>query len=150
MNGRDGDCGNISDTKCGTDWDANRRNFAGDTVYERASFSFGRVARNVFIIEVVAVFGGFFFAGFFILLMTGGVYFSVGASNAIGNSFFKILGVCVGVAGGGNRNFNTLYNHTAKDIAHGLDVPVVFEFEFNGTQKDVENFKKVVNEIGIK
>ena len=57
---------------------------------------------------------------------------------------------CVGVAGGGNRNFNTLYNHTAKDIAKGLDVPVVFEFEFNGTQKDVENFKKVVNEIGIK
>ena len=100
MNGRDGDCGDISDTKCGTDWNANRRNFAGDTVYERASFSFGRVAGNVFIIEVVAVFGGFFFAGFFIFLMTGGVYFSVGASNAIGDSFLKILGVCVGVAGG--------------------------------------------------
>ncbi|MFH5811388.1 class Ib ribonucleoside-diphosphate reductase assembly flavoprotein NrdI [Companilactobacillus sp. FL22-1] len=57
---------------------------------------------------------------------------------------------CVGVAGGGNRNFNTLYNHTAKDIAAGLNVPVVFQFEFNGTQKDVEKFKKVVNEIGIK
>ncbi len=57
---------------------------------------------------------------------------------------------CVGVAGGGNRNFNTLYNHTAKDIAAALNVPVVFEFEFNGTTKDVENFKKVVNEIGIK
>src|SRR5699024_2036963 len=57
---------------------------------------------------------------------------------------------CVGVAGGGNRNFNTLYNHTAKDIAAGLNVPVDFQFEFNGTQKDVENFKKVVNEIGIK
>lgn len=57
---------------------------------------------------------------------------------------------CVGVAGGGNRNFNTLYNHTAKDIASALNVPVVFQFEFNGTQKDVEKFKKVVNEIGIK
>lgn len=57
---------------------------------------------------------------------------------------------CVGVAGGGNRNFNTLYNHTARDIAKGLDVPVVFEFEFNGTDKDVENFKKVVNEFGAK
>jgi Protein involved in ribonucleotide reduction len=57
---------------------------------------------------------------------------------------------CVGVAGGGNRNFNTLYNHTAKDIAAALNVPVVFEFEFNGTTKDGENFKKVVNEIGIK
>ncbi|APU72475.1 ribonucleotide reductase assembly protein NrdI [Companilactobacillus crustorum] len=57
---------------------------------------------------------------------------------------------CVGVAGGGNRNFNTLYNHTAKDIASALNVPVVFQFEFNGTNKDVENFKKVVNKIGIK
>lgn len=57
---------------------------------------------------------------------------------------------CVGLAGGGNRNFNTLYNHTAHDIAKGLDVPVVFEFEFNGTNKDVENFKKVVNNFGTK
>lgn len=57
---------------------------------------------------------------------------------------------CVGLAGGGNRNFNSLYNHTARDIAHGLDVPVVFEFEFNGTNKDVENFKKVVNNFGTK
>ncbi|WP_125588300.1 ribonucleotide reductase stimulatory protein [Companilactobacillus jidongensis] len=57
---------------------------------------------------------------------------------------------CVGLAGGGNRNFNSLYNHTARDIAHGLDVPVVFEFEFNGTHKDVENFKKVVNNLGTK
>ncbi|WP_125568941.1 ribonucleotide reductase stimulatory protein [Companilactobacillus insicii] len=57
---------------------------------------------------------------------------------------------CVGLAGGGNRNFNSLYNHTARDIAHGLEVPVVFEFEFNGTNKDVENFKKVVNNFGTK
>ncbi|KRK63939.1 ribonucleotide reductase stimulatory protein [Companilactobacillus tucceti DSM 20183] len=57
---------------------------------------------------------------------------------------------CIGVAGGGNRNFNTLYNHTARDIATGLNVPVVFEFEFNGTNKDVENFKKVVNNLGTK
>ncbi|WP_334330334.1 class Ib ribonucleoside-diphosphate reductase assembly flavoprotein NrdI [Companilactobacillus sp. HBUAS59699] len=57
---------------------------------------------------------------------------------------------CVGLAGGGNRNFNSLYNHTARDIAKGLDVPVVFEFEFNGTKKDVENFKKVVNNFGTK
>lgn len=57
---------------------------------------------------------------------------------------------CIGVAGGGNRNFNTLYNHTAIDIANGLDVPVVFEFEFNGTDKDVKNFKKVVKDLGTK
>lgn len=57
---------------------------------------------------------------------------------------------CIGVAGGGNRNFNTLYNHTARDIAKGLNIPVVFEFEFNGTLKDVENFKKVVSDLGTK
>ena len=56
----------------------------------------------------------------------------------------------VGVAGGGNRNFNELYIHTAKDIAHGLQVPVVFDFEFNGTDKDVKNFQKVVEEFESK
>lgn len=56
----------------------------------------------------------------------------------------------VGVAGGGNRNFNDLYIHNAKDIAEGLHVPVVFDFEFNGTSADVAKFKKVVQELGLK
>ena len=56
----------------------------------------------------------------------------------------------VGVAGGGNRNFNDLYIHNAKDIAKGLDVPVVFDFEFNGTPTDVKNFKRVVAQLGLK
>lgn len=55
-----------------------------------------------------------------------------------------------GVVGSGNRNFNDLYIHTAKDIAKGLKVPVLFDFEFNGTQKDVENFKKVVSKVESK
>jgi Protein involved in ribonucleotide reduction len=53
----------------------------------------------------------------------------------------------VGIAGGGNRNFNELYIHNAKDIAQGLDVPVVFDFEFNGTPADVRKFKKVVQQL---
>ncbi|NVY97165.1 class Ib ribonucleoside-diphosphate reductase assembly flavoprotein NrdI [Lactobacillus sp. DCY120] len=56
----------------------------------------------------------------------------------------------IGVAGGGNRNFNKLYIHTAKDIAHGLNVPVIFDFEFNGTPSDVQNFQKVVDQIESK
>lgn len=56
----------------------------------------------------------------------------------------------VGVAGGGNRNFNDLYIHTAKDIARGLNVPVIFDFEFNGTDSDVKNFRKVVEQLESK
>ncbi|MEJ6347730.1 MULTISPECIES: class Ib ribonucleoside-diphosphate reductase assembly flavoprotein NrdI [Holzapfeliella] len=52
----------------------------------------------------------------------------------------------VGVAGGGNKNFNHLYLHTAKKISEHYDVPIIFDFEFNGTNKDVEEFKKVVKE----
>ncbi|UQS84345.1 class Ib ribonucleoside-diphosphate reductase assembly flavoprotein NrdI [Bombilactobacillus thymidiniphilus] len=55
-----------------------------------------------------------------------------------------------GVAGGGNRNFNDLYIHTAKDIARGLAVSVIFDFEFNGTPSDVQNFKKAVQAIESK
>ncbi|MCH4057930.1 ribonucleotide reductase stimulatory protein [Lapidilactobacillus gannanensis] len=53
----------------------------------------------------------------------------------------------VGIAGGGNRNFNELYIHNAKDIAQGLNVPIVFDFEFNGTPADVRKFKKVVQQL---
>ncbi len=55
-----------------------------------------------------------------------------------------------GVAGGGNRNFADLYIYTAKDIARDYQTPLLFDFEFNGTTEDVENFKKVVSEIDIK
>lgn len=55
-----------------------------------------------------------------------------------------------GVVGSGNRNFNSLFNHTGRDIAKGLNIPVLYEYEFNGTDHDVEEFKKVVNTIGVK
>ncbi|MFD2308343.1 class Ib ribonucleoside-diphosphate reductase assembly flavoprotein NrdI [Enterococcus termitis] len=56
----------------------------------------------------------------------------------------------VGVAGGGNRNFADLFIYTAKDIARDYDVPLLFAFEFSGTNEDVESFKKVVNELESK
>jgi len=55
-----------------------------------------------------------------------------------------------GVAGGGNRNFADLFVYTAKDIARDYGVPLLFSFEFSGTNEDVESFKKVVSEIESK
>ncbi|ALS01626.1 ribonucleotide reductase stimulatory protein [Enterococcus silesiacus] len=55
-----------------------------------------------------------------------------------------------GVAGGGNLNFAELYVYTAKDIARDYNVPMLFSFEFSGTNEDVESFKKVVNELESK
>ncbi|EOH96865.1 nrdI protein [Enterococcus moraviensis ATCC BAA-383] len=55
-----------------------------------------------------------------------------------------------GVAGGGNLNFAELYVYTAKDIARDYNVPMLFAFEFSGTNDDVESFKKVVNELESK
>lgn len=55
-----------------------------------------------------------------------------------------------GVAGGGNRNFAELFVYTAKDIAREYNVPMLFSFEFSGTNEDVESFKKVVNELESK
>lgn len=55
-----------------------------------------------------------------------------------------------GVAGGGNLNFAELFVYTAKDIARDYNVPMLFAFEFSGTNEDVESFKKVVNELESK
>lgn len=56
----------------------------------------------------------------------------------------------LGVAGGGNLNFGDLFVFTAKDIAKDYNIPLVFSFEFSGTDEDVKNFKKVVNEFESK
>ncbi|MGX6961615.1 class Ib ribonucleoside-diphosphate reductase assembly flavoprotein NrdI [Vagococcus xieshaowenii] len=56
----------------------------------------------------------------------------------------------LGVAGGGNRNFADLFIFTAKDISRDYNIPLLFEFEFSGTEEDVKNFKKVVKEIESK
>lgn len=53
-----------------------------------------------------------------------------------------------GVAGGGNRNFNTLFCFTAKDIARDYNVPLLHMFEFQGSDNDVNIMKEQVNQIG--
>lgn len=51
------------------------------------------------------------------------------------------------VVGSGNRNFGENFAMTAKSIAKEYNIPLVFTFEFNGTSQDVENFKKVVQNL---
>lgn len=53
-----------------------------------------------------------------------------------------------GIAGGGNRNFNTLFCFTAKDLAKEYQVPLLHCFEFQGSPNDVEYLKGKVEEIG--
>ena len=53
-----------------------------------------------------------------------------------------------GVAGSGNRNFNTSFCQTAKIISTTYDVPLLHCFEFHGTQKDVTIIKEKVSELG--
>lgn len=53
-----------------------------------------------------------------------------------------------GVAGGGNRNFNTLFCFTARDISKKYNVPVIHEFEFQGSHNDVKKFKEEVAKLG--
>lgn len=53
-----------------------------------------------------------------------------------------------GVAGGGNRNFNTLFCFTAKNLAAAYNVPLLHCFEFQGTDYDVQLLKEKVSELG--
>ncbi|KRL85144.1 class Ib ribonucleoside-diphosphate reductase assembly flavoprotein NrdI [Ligilactobacillus apodemi] len=56
-------------------------------------------------------------------------------------AFFK------GIVGTGNRNFAELFIFTAKNISKKFNVPLIYSFEFNGTPKDVQNFKEAVNKL---
>ena len=53
-----------------------------------------------------------------------------------------------GVAGGGNRNFNTLFGFTAKFLSRDYQVPVLHLFEFQGSDNDVNKLKEQVEQIG--
>lgn len=53
-----------------------------------------------------------------------------------------------GVAGGGNLNFNTLFCFTARDLSKKYNVPIIHEFEFQGSVNDVNKFKEEVAKLG--
>lgn len=55
----------------------------------------------------------------------------------------------VGLAGSGNRNFNKSYCSNAKDLSIKYNKPLIMNFEFSGTNKDIEEFKKEVLSIEV-
>jgi protein involved in ribonucleotide reduction len=55
----------------------------------------------------------------------------------------------IGVVGSGNRNFDDMYCFNAKDLAKKYNKPLIFCFEFSGTDTDIINFKKEVANIEI-
>lgn len=63
------------------------------------------------------------------------------------------LDYLVGFVGSGNLNFDHNYCFNARDLAQKYQKPLLFTFEFSGTDEDVIYFKKEVNQLastGIK
>lgn len=52
-----------------------------------------------------------------------------------------------GIAASGNRNWGTLFAHSADLIAERYNVPVIGKFELSGTSGDVERIKLEVSRI---
>ncbi len=44
---------------------------------------------------------------------------------------------CQGIIASGNRNFAEFYIYSAKDMSAAFHVPILYDFEFNGTTEDV-------------
>ncbi|WP_342540726.1 class Ib ribonucleoside-diphosphate reductase assembly flavoprotein NrdI [Heyndrickxia sp. FSL K6-6286] len=54
-----------------------------------------------------------------------------------------------GFVGSGSLNYDDKYCFNAKDLSLKYRKPLIFTFEFSGTDNDIINFKKEVNEFGI-
>lgn len=52
--------------------------------------------------------------------------------------------LCQGIIASGNRNFADLYIYTAKDISAEFHVPILYDFEFNGTTEDVDAVNNIL------
>ena len=53
-----------------------------------------------------------------------------------------------GVAGSGNRNFNTSFCSNSRELASKYGIPLLHYFENQGTDKDVQILIEKVREIG--
>ena len=53
----------------------------------------------------------------------------------------------VGVMGSGNRNFGRYYQKAAREIAERSGRPVLFEFELAGTPWDVEECRRLLEDL---
>lgn len=50
----------------------------------------------------------------------------------------------IGFVGSGNLNFDNNYVFNAKDLSNKYNKPLIYSFEYSGTDADVINFKKEV------
>lgn len=57
------------------------------------------------------------------------------------------LAYCAGIFAGGNRNFGELFCFTAYDLKDTYQLPVLHEFEFQGSKKDVLLLEKELNKL---
>ncbi|MBB5888373.1 class Ib ribonucleoside-diphosphate reductase assembly flavoprotein NrdI [Lactovum miscens] len=55
--------------------------------------------------------------------------------------------LCKGIVASGNRNFAGLYIYTAKELSAQYQIPIVYDFEMNGTTSDVEALKSVFKRL---
>lgn len=54
---------------------------------------------------------------------------------------------CLGIVGGGNRNFNKQFCLTAKQYAQRFGFPVLDEFELRGNAQDIERISQKIIQI---
>lgn len=54
-----------------------------------------------------------------------------------------------GFAASGNLNFNDLYCVNGKSLSKKYNKPLMFTFEYSGTDKDVEKFEKEVKKFEV-
>lgn len=55
---------------------------------------------------------------------------------------------CKGLFGGGNRNFAQLFGITARTLSKEYGIPVLHEFEFQGSPFDVKKLEEELEKIG--
>lgn len=55
----------------------------------------------------------------------------------------------IGFVGSGNMNFDNNYVFNAKDLSKKYNKPLIYSFEYSGTDMDLINFKREVANIEI-
>ena len=54
---------------------------------------------------------------------------------------------CRGIIGTGNKNFAGIYIFTAKELSAKHQIPILYDFEFNGTPSDVAYVEKRIQRL---
>ena len=56
---------------------------------------------------------------------------------------------CIGLAGSGNYNFGELYVFSVKRLSEKYNIPILYDFENNGTKKDIQRFKDIIDGVEL-